>query len=103
MITRIRNSNAIRASFVRVNRTKLAINITKVLKEEGFIELNDSFFSLNSKDFLIALKYKAVNHRPYITNIVRISVPGQRVYCKTADIPVVLGGMGVAVCLNFGF
>ena len=95
MITRIRNSNLVRAPFVRVNKTRLTLSIATLLSQEGFIELIDDL----SKDLVIGLKYKVVKNKPYITNIRRISTSGQRVYCDLKNLPKVLGGVGVVVCL----
>ena len=47
----------------------------------------------------IALKYKVGKGSPYITNIVRVSKSGQRVYSSYKNLPRVLGGIGVAICL----
>lgn len=99
MITRIRNANLVRASFVKVRNTKLTVSIAKVLKQEGFIDLVFSDNINNSKFLIIVLKYKVVRDKPYITNIRRISTSGQRVYCNSKNLPRVLGGIGVAICM----
>ena len=106
MITRLRNSNLIRAPYVRIMKTKLNISIIKVLVHEGFVNAPFSAINENSNsDYLIVgLKYKSIKGDPYITNIKRVSTCGQRVYSKSKNIPRVLGGMGVAVRLqNFFF
>lgn len=95
MITRIRNSNLVRAPFVSVKKTRLTLSIATLLSQEGFLELIDDL----SKDLVIGLKYKVVKNKPYITNIRRISTSGQRVYCDLKNLPKVLGGVGVVVCL----
>lgn len=101
MIARIKNANLVRAPFVNIPNTILTSNIILVLKEEGFINIPKSFRSLDVKPkFLtVALKFKKTNGKPYITNIIRVSSPGQRVYCKKKNIPKVWGGMGIAICL----
>ena len=101
MIARIKNANLVRAPFVKIPETLLTSNIILVLKEEGFINIPKSFAhqDVKSKLLTITLKFKKINGKPYITNIIRVSSPGQRVYCKKRNIPKVWGGMGVAICL----
>jgi small subunit ribosomal protein S8 len=76
----------------------LTFKIATVLKQEGFIDLPNRTDTGLSKDFLIGLKYKTFKRKPYISNIIRVSTSGQRVYCKSKNIPMVLGGLGVAIC-----
>ena len=97
MLTRIRNANMVSHPFVEMPSSKLKLQLAKLLKEEGFIlnykeELkNDKFKSLT-----IELKYDESN-KPVITNLKRISKPGLRTYCKSKNLPKVLGGLGIAI------
>nr|YP_009389137.1 ribosomal protein S8 [Euglena archaeoplastidiata]AKR17910.1 ribosomal protein S8 [Euglena archaeoplastidiata] len=104
MITRIRNSNLVKARKVKILRTSLIINILSILQKEGFI---DSFEEsgevfITEKGFVhkfvfVNLKYKGVKQKPFITNLKRISRPGLRIYVNKENIPKVLGGIGIAV------
>ena len=61
--------------------SRLAGDILKVLKKEGYIKnFKEKEIDENKKIFLIRLKY--INGLPVIKNIKRISKPGQRVYQK---------------------
>ena len=51
----------------------------------------------NKKALSITLKYKGKNAAPVIEGIRRISKPSRRVYVNSAEIPRVLGGLGVAI------
>ena len=44
----------------------------------------------------IVLKYDEEN-KPVITNLKRVSKPGLRTYCKSKNLPKVLGGLGIAI------
>jgi small subunit ribosomal protein S8 len=91
---------------VDVIRTKLNLNIAKILKDEGFIEsFEESGQSYPVQDgnsvrkyITIKLKYKEKKQVPYITELKRISKPGLRVYVSYKEIPKILGGIGLAVC-----
>lgn len=97
MLTRIRNANLAKHQIVQVPATKMTRNISKVLREEGFIyefeEIRDKIESY----LIISLKYKGKNKKPVITELKRISKPGLRVYANYKELPKVLGGIGIAI------
>jgi small subunit ribosomal protein S8 len=99
MLTRIRNASLIGSFSVYVLQTNMTLAISKVLKEEGFIDsFQKDLVHLNSKFLCIKLKYKDSNrHKPYITQLLRVSKSGLRVYKSYSNIPKVLGGIGVAI------
>lgn len=98
MLTRIRNANLVRLPKVNILQTDLTISISKILKEEGFIETFETNLLINNIYYLvITLKFKNLNQKSYITSLKRISKPGVRVYTKSYDIPQVLGGIGVVI------
>ena len=101
MLTRIRNANLASKSCVAIPKTKIHINIAKILEQEGFIE---SFSMPESEDreFNVNLKYvpvigKGNTKKPCITNLKRISTPGLRIYTNSKDIPQSFGGMGIVI------
>lgn len=104
MLTRIRNAVKVKAKSVYVLRSKLNVEICKILKQENFIEsFKDSgpeFLVGNNKIMkfiFIKLKYKGVKQASSITDLKRISKPGLRIYTNSRNIPRVLGGIGIAV------
>ena len=101
MLTRIRNANLASKNCVAIPKTKIHINIAKILEQEGFIE---SFSMPGSDDleFNVNLKYvpvigKGNDKKPCITNLKRISTPGLRIYTNSKDIPQSFGGMGIVI------
>jgi small subunit ribosomal protein S8 len=94
-LTMIRNSIARASRFVKVPYSNFKHEIVKILLEEGYIrafqvEENGCF-----KNIIIFLKY--VNNESVIHELVQISTPGQRCYIKFNNIPVVIGGLGIAI------
>jgi len=68
--------------------------VAEMLKREGYI----ADFSVDGdlkKTIEMTLKYKG--RRGVIAGIKRVSRPGLRHYTNAAEIPSVLGGMGVAI------
>lgn len=100
MLSRIRNANIAGFEKVSVPYTNMNACVTKILKEEGFIES----FDFNNHLISIKLKFKKGSKRkPYISFIKRISKPGLRVYVNVNNIPKILGGIGVAIFVLFFF
>lgn len=96
MLTRIRNANQMRYKEVEVPASKMKLEISRILKEEGFIV--DYKVKKNSVQniILLTLKYGEKKER-VITGLKRISKPGLRVYAKAEEIPSVLSGLGIAI------
>jgi small subunit ribosomal protein S8 len=98
MLTRIRNANAAMFDTVKMPSSKLKVSLAKVLEKEGFIA---GFSVLANEDkpgstLEIRLKYSE-DRKKTIVGIQRVSKPGLRIYKKSAEMPKVLGGVGVAV------
>ena len=96
MLTRIRNANSVLHDKVEIPGSKIKTAIAEVLKAEGFIK--DYTFTEDNKQGVITvlLKYGAKREN-VITGIKRISRPGLRKYSKHAELPRVLGGLGIAI------
>jgi small subunit ribosomal protein S8 len=95
MLTRIRNAQQSEKQSVAMPTSKLKAAIAKVLKDEGYIE-DFAVRNQDGKSHLdISLKYYA--GRPVIEKIERVSRPGLRIYKPSAQIPVVMNGLGVAI------
>ena len=96
MLTRIRNALTARHETVTVPASKMKKAIADILVEEGYVKSAEIVDDNGHPNILITLKYGAKYER-VITNLKRISKPGLRVYCGSADLPKVLGGLGIAI------
>ena len=96
MLTRLRNANSVLHDKVEIPGSKIKKAIASVLKEEGFIK--DFTFTENNKQgvLTVTLKYGPKREK-VISGIKRISKPGLRMYAKHAELPKVLGGLGIAI------
>ena len=96
-ITRIRNAVKANHRIVQVPASNLKKEMTKILKEKGYIV--DYKFDEDDKQGLIkiALKYHPVTKAPAIRNLTRISKPGLRKYSGVDTMPRVLNGLGIAI------
>jgi small subunit ribosomal protein S8 len=73
----------------------LKINILTVLQEEGFVESFAVLSADNKKDIQVALKY--YQGQPVIEKIKRTSRPALRIYRGYKELPLVRGGLGIAI------
>lgn len=99
MLTRIRNALMAGKSAVDMPKSKIKVEIARILKEEGFIEDYTIGEETPVPILRITLKYYGARRarRPVITNLTRVSKPGRRVYRNCADLPRVLSGTGIAI------
>ena len=96
MLSRIRNANSVYHDKVEIPGSKIKKAIAEVLKQEGFIK--DYTFTEDNKQGVITVRLKyGPNREKVITGLKRVSRPGLRKYAKHAELPKVLGGIGIAV------
>lgn len=96
MLTRIRNAARINRLDVNIRASRICEGIAAVLKQEGYIEGFDRIDDGKQGILRIDLKYDE-NGQSVITEIVRTSKPGRRIYSSIDKLPYVLGGMGIAI------
>ena len=96
-ITQMRNAVKANHRSVQEPASNLKKEMTKILKEKGYIL--DYKFDEDDKQGLIkiALKYHPVTKAPAIRNLTRISKPGLRKYSGVDTMPRVLNGLGIAI------
>ena len=101
MLTRIRNAVRAEHSQVAMPSSKMKVSIAKILAEEGFVSNYVITENENSahKTLTLDLKYvgKRRTKRSVITDLQRVSLPGQRIYAGKGEIPFVLSGMGISI------
>lgn len=95
MLTCIRNAQSMGIKQIRIPHSNFKSHILSVLKDEGFIESFEVVASDNKKNIQVALKY--YQGRPVIEKIKRVSKPALRVYRGCDQLPVVRGGLGIAI------
>ncbi len=95
LLARVRNSNCAQANEMFVPYSRIKAEITRILKDEGYI----SEYSIDTTGARPRIKItnKIANRSSAITGLKRVSRPGLRRYVGAKEIPRVLGGMGVAI------
>ncbi len=103
MFSAIKNAIMRKKDYVDVPSSRTKERILDVLKREGFIKnwerLEDEKHRKGTQYTLrIHLKYlDPKRERSAITNIVKISTPGKRVYAPVKRVPYVKRGLGIAL------
>lgn len=96
-LTRLRNAIRAGHKVVEVPGSKMKVEMTKILKEKGYIlnyKIEEDGVKRNIK---IALKYDAETKACAIRSLVRVSKPGLRKYTDVNNMPSVLNGLGIAI------
>jgi small subunit ribosomal protein S8 len=95
MLTRVRNALGAGLETVEMPHSRLKTEVARILKREGFV--TDYVVEGDAKKTMrVYLKYTA-DQKPVMRGLRRESKPGLRRYVTAADIPRVLGGMGICV------
>jgi len=95
-LTRLRNALASEHEDVEIPSSGLKKELSRILKEQGYID--DFTVEPGRIGEVIKLTLKYTDDRqPVIKGIKRISRPGRRRYVDRAEVPRVQGGMGTAI------
>lgn len=96
-LTRVRNAIKANHKIVEIPASGLKKEITKILKDKGYI-LDYKIEANKVQDQIkIALKYHPATKQSAIRKIERISRPGLRKFVPLEKMPRVLSGLGIAI------
>lgn len=96
MLTRVRNASSAGLRYAVVPASKLKIEVTRILEEEGFVRGFRLIRDNGQGKIKIAIKYDAEG-QPVIQGLRRVSRPGRRVYSGATKMPSVRDGLGKAI------
>src|SRR5512141_378545 len=96
LLNRLRN--AMNAGHERVDlpASRVKEDVVRVLADEGYLASYRRVEERGRPLLRIALKYDSEGE-PIVNGLERVSRPGRRVYARAAEIPEVLGGLGISV------
>jgi small subunit ribosomal protein S8 len=95
LLARVRNAARAQKIDIFVPYSKMKAEITRILKEEGYIA--DYSVDTSAAHPRIKITNKLIDHTCAITGLRRVSRPGLRRYVGANEIPRVLGGMGTSI------
>lgn len=96
MLTRIRNATLVGHDTVVIPRSRLKLEILRILQDEGFVSNVENLGEDASSKVRVHLKYDT-SRQSIIQGLRRISTPGRRLYVGKEEIPHVRNGLGVAI------
>jgi len=95
-LTRIRNALIAGHEDVAIPSSRLKGEMSRILKEQGYITDYSSQPGRVGEEIRIRLKYTE-DQRPVISGLERVSRPGRRRYVDHDSVPRVHGGTGTAI------
>ncbi len=95
-LTRIRNALGAGHDDVQIPASRLKEEMSRILKEQGYIRDFARVPAKVGEEIEIRLKYTE-DRRPVIAGLERISRPGRRRYVDHTEVPRVYGGTGTAI------
>jgi small subunit ribosomal protein S8 len=95
-LTRIRNAMHSGHEEVLIPCSRLKLEMSRILKEQGYITDFGSEPARVGDVIRVRLKYTEA-HEPVITGLERVSRPGRRRYVDSKKVPRVYGGTGTAI------
>ncbi len=95
MLTRIRNAQKSNKTVISLPSSKFKLAISKILKEEGYID--DIIQHKKGQKVTLEITLKKIEDHYAISGIEKVSKPGQRAYVGKNKLPRVLGGFGIAI------
>lgn len=96
LLTQIRNASMAGKSTIDVPYSRMKHAVADILRQEGYVTEVAKGGEAPKFMLKIGIKYEA-SGTPVITGIKRISKPGLRWYVNKSEIPIVLGGIGMAI------
>jgi small subunit ribosomal protein S8 len=94
-LTRIRNASKAKMPKVDIPSSNMKKGLAEILKQQKFI--HDYAMLEDNKQNVLRLQLKYNGGHSAISGLKRISTPGLRTYKKSAELPRVLNGLGIAV------
>ena len=95
LLARIKNASMARRHVVPMPYSRIKHEMAKILVDEGFLTTITKEGTEPKLTLTVTLKYQ--NGEPVLGGTKRVSKPGLRWYVDKHNIPVVIGGMGIAI------
>ena len=95
MLISIKNAQAVSKETVQIPFSKLKFEIAKVLKKQGFVGNVEKKGRKIKKIIEIKLKYDG--KEPAISDLRKVSKPGQRIYSGSKEIQPIRSGYGISI------
>lgn len=94
-LTRFKNATTAQKEEFSAPYSKMKEEIARILKEEGYLWSYEKVGE--GSQATLKAKQRYSGNLPALKNLKRVSRPGLRRYVGCAEIPKVLGGMGIAI------
>ena len=97
MLTCIRNAFQLKHEIVEISYTNVTKRIALLLKQEGVLENVEVYKNKKKYVLILFLKYKDLSRNSALSQIVRVSKSGLRIYCTKNTLPNISNNLGLAI------
>ena len=95
-LTRVRNASRARLPECAAPHSGVKEGLARILTDEGYVAgYSEDLDDRGHRLLKVQLKY--VDGIPALSGLQRVSRPGRRLYARSAEIPRVLNGLGMAI------
>lgn len=94
-LTILRNGIMVSKLSVAARHSKMNVEISKILQQEGFINGYEILEADGHKTIKVVLRY--VDGESVIHALTRVSKPSRRIYTTSKKIKPVIGGLGISI------
>jgi small subunit ribosomal protein S8 len=97
MLTRVRNAMNVRKNEVTLPHSKVKESVAKLLKDNNFLDKVEVADNVSGVGKTLKIVINPAEKNSRITEIVRLSKPGRRMYTGFDKIPTVKRGRGIVI------
>ncbi len=94
-LTRLRNAAQAHHKVVRAPASKMLMEISRILKEQGYIK--DYKFIEDDKQGILEVHLRYFRGKPAFRELRRVSKPGRRIYRGVRSLPRAKSGLGIYI------
>ena len=80
---------------IELPHSRMKLSVAKILSQEGYIGTVETIGNAPKQLLKIGIRYH--DDEPVLLGVKRMSKPGLRSYVNKSNIPIVVGGMGIAI------
>jgi len=95
LLTRIRNAQAVKKKTLSAPYSRLKENLVKIMINEKYLKDYQVTGKKPKQTLEITLKYS--HKKPAISNLIRVSKPGRRIYADLGNLAQLTRGRGIAI------
>jgi len=95
LLAQIKNASMAGLRSIELPHSRMKLSVAKILSQEGYVGTVETVGKAPKQMLKIGIRYHG--DVPVLIGVKRMSKPGLRAYVNKGSIPIVVGGMGIAI------